>query len=68
MNYKLIAILVLTGLVLLFVVQNVATVEIQFLFWSTQMPRSLLIILLLGAGFALGWFLHSYLQHRKTRV
>lgn len=39
MHYKLIAILILVGLVVLFIVQNVAVVEIQFLFWAIQMPR-----------------------------
>ena len=42
-NGKLITILVLIGMALLFLVQNVAMVEIQFLFWSTSMPRSLMI-------------------------
>jgi len=67
MNFKLIAILVLAGLVLLFVLQNAATVEIQFLFWSLSMPRSLMIFLILGAGFLIGWFLRSYLRFRKSR-
>lgn len=67
MNLKLIVILVASGLALLFIVQNVATVEIQFLFWSTRMPRSLLIILLLGSGFALGWFLNGHLRQRRNR-
>lgn len=65
MNYKLIIILILAGLALLFVFQNVAVVEIQFLFWSTRMPRSLLVVLLLATGTTIGWFLHSFLRYRK---
>ena len=34
MGYKLIFILILAGLAVIFIVQNVAVVEIQFLFWS----------------------------------
>jgi len=67
MNYKLITILILAGLAVLFIVQNVAVVEIQFMFWSTQMPRSLLMFLVLGTGMIIGWFLHSYLHFRKHR-
>ena len=65
MNYKLIFILILAGLAVLFLIQNVAVVEIQFLFWSIQMSRSLLIFFLLAIGIIIGWFLHSYFKHRK---
>lgn len=65
MHYKLIAVLVLAGLALLFIVQNVAGMEIQFLFWSIQMPRSLMIFLVLGVGILIGWFLNSFLAYRK---
>jgi len=65
MNYKMLLALILSGLVVLFVIQNVAVVEIQFLFWSTQMPRSLLIFLLLSLGVIIGWFLHGYVKHDK---
>ena len=50
MNYKMSLILILSGLVALFIIQNAAVVEIQFLFWATQMPRSLLMFLLLSVG------------------
>jgi uncharacterized integral membrane protein len=66
MNYKLTIILILAVLALLFVFQNVAIVEIQFLFWSTSMPRSLLVVLLLATGVTIGWFLHEFLRHRKS--
>jgi len=67
MNYKMMLILILSGLTLLFVIQNVAIVEIQFLFWATQMPRSLLIFLLLAVGFITGWFLRSYIIRREAK-
>lgn len=74
MHYKLIAILILVGLVVLFIVQNVAVVEMQFLFWSiqmprcpdAQMPRSLMIFLVLGTGMIIGWFLSSFLGKRAA--
>jgi putative membrane protein len=67
MNHKMLLILILVGLAVLFIIQNVATVEIQFLFWATQMPRSLLMFLLLAIGVIIGWFLHSYIKHREDK-
>jgi putative membrane protein len=67
MNYKLILILILAGLGVLFIIQNVAVVEIQFLFWSIQLSRSLLIFFLLSIGILIGWFLQGYLKYRKGK-
>ncbi|MFC1816843.1 lipopolysaccharide assembly protein LapA domain-containing protein [Thermodesulfobacteriota bacterium] len=65
MNFKLITILILAGLVVLFIVQNIAVVEIQFLFWSMQISRSLLMFLLLAIGMVMGWFYHGYSKSRS---
>jgi len=67
MNSKLLLILTLAGLAVLFIIQNVAVVEIQFLFWSARMPRSLMMFLLLALGIIIGWFLHGYVKYRKAR-
>ncbi len=64
MNYKLVPILTLVGLVFLFIMQNVSIVDIQFLFWSIQIPRSLLVIIMLAIAVVIGWFLHSFMRHR----
>jgi lipopolysaccharide assembly protein A len=66
-NAKLFFVLLLLGATVLFIIQNVAVVEIQFLFWSMQMSRSLLMFLLLAVGILIGWFLHAYLKHRRAR-
>ncbi len=65
MNIKLVTVLILAGLVVLFIIQNVAVVEIQFLFWSIHMARSLLLFLVLAIGMIIGWFLHSHFKYRK---
>ena len=65
MDAKLIGVLVLAGLVVLFIIQNVAVVEIRLLFWSIQMSRSLLMFLLLAVGMIIGWFLHAYLKKSR---
>lgn len=67
MNYKLFLILLLAGLAVLFIVQNVAVVEIQFLFWSIQLSRSLLVFFLLAIGIIIGWFLRGYLKYRTGK-
>ena len=67
MNYKLVTVLTLAGLAVLFIIQNVTVVEIKFLFWSLQMSRALLMFGLLAIGVMIGWFLHSYLNHRRIK-
>ena len=59
MHLKLVVILILAGPAALFIIQNVASVEIQFLVWSLQISRSLLMLLMLLIGMAIGWGLHG---------
>jgi uncharacterized integral membrane protein len=66
MNIKLVLILILASLAVIFLTQNVAVVEVSFLFWSISMSRALLIFFTLVIGFIIGWFLHSYLSYRKS--
>ena len=66
MNYKLILGIVLAGMALLFIIQNVTVVELKFLFWTLSMSRALMLFLVLSIGIVLGWLLHSYFNRRKT--
>jgi uncharacterized integral membrane protein len=50
MNFKLIAIIILVSIAAIFLVQNVAAVEVTFLFWSISMSRALLIFFTLIIG------------------
>lgn len=65
MQFKKILAFVLGGVGLLFIVQNMAMVEIQFLFWSFSLPRAIFLALLLLIGMLIGWLGHSYLLHKK---
>ena len=65
MQAKLILSLVLAGLAVIFIVQNVAVVDIRFLFWKLSMSRALFMFFLLAIGIVVGWSLHSYQIHRK---
>jgi putative membrane protein len=67
MNYKLIFNLVLVGLMVIFIVQNVAVVEIRFLFWKVSMSRSIMIFLLLAVGIITGWILRSHFGSEKRQ-
>lgn len=65
MNIKLIITMVVIGLVVVFIVQNAAVVEIKFLFWTLAMSRSLLIFIVLCLGAITGWLLSGFLRHRR---
>jgi len=64
-SYKLISTLILIGVVVIFVIQNVAVVEIKFLLWSFEMSRSLLYFIIIAIGIVSGWLLNSYHRHKK---
>lgn len=66
MNLRLLLVLVLSSMAVLFIAQNVAVVEIAFLYWRASMSSALLIFFSLMTGFVLGWFMHSYRLHRKA--
>ena len=67
MNIKLALILILSGIILIFVTQNVAAVEVTFFFWSISLSRALLIFFALALGILIGWFLHSYAEYRHAK-
>jgi len=62
---KLIVSLMLAGLAVIFIVQNVAVVEIKFLLWHISMSRSLFMFFLLAIGIIVGWTLHGIHYYRK---
>jgi uncharacterized integral membrane protein len=64
-SIKSIISLLLIIAVLIFAIQNVAAVEIQFLVWSFSTPRALLILILLGIGFVIGMLFYSIVFRRK---
>ena len=67
MSFNLILVLALAGIALIFVIQNVAAVDVIFLLWTVTLSRALLIIFTLAIGFLLGWFLHSYYSYRRSK-
>jgi len=65
-NIRLILTLTLIGLIVLFSIQNVAEVEVQFLFWSFTTRRAFLIFAVLAIGVIVGWVIHS-VHYRAQR-
>jgi len=67
MNFKIILVIILSGLALIFLAQNIQVVTVSFLFWEISMSRAVLIFFTLLIGFIIGWFLNSYLSYRKDK-
>jgi uncharacterized integral membrane protein len=55
MNIKLIGAYAIGILALIFVIQNLETVQVNFLLWTVQMPRALMLLLVFLAGGATSW-------------
>ena len=64
-SLKSITTLILIIAVLIFAIQNVAAVEIQFLLWSYSIPRALMIVSLIGIGFVIGMLVSSLIFFRR---
>lgn len=55
MNWKWTVILILLLLLVIFTAQNYEIVKIQFLFWSFQTSRAIVIFTTLIVGILIGW-------------
>lgn len=65
MKLKIILGVVIAGLALLFIIQNISVIDIRFMFWTLSISSALLMALLCLIGFLLGWLLHSYSIHNR---
>jgi uncharacterized integral membrane protein len=59
---------ILAVLAALFIMQNVAVMDLRFLFWTLSMSGALLMFLILAVGVILGWLLHGSFNRRKTHA
>ena len=64
-NAKFIFSTILVTLVILFVLQNMTVVEIDFLFWTFTVSRALILFAVLLTGIAIGWLGSFQLEKRK---
>lgn len=67
MNFKIVMVVIFSGLVLAFVAQNIDVVTVRCLFWEMSMSRAVLIFFSVLSGFIIGWFLNSYLSYRRDK-
>ncbi|MDX2425588.1 MAG: LapA family protein [Cycloclasticus sp.] len=51
-------------MVVIFIIQNAAVVDIQLLFWKISMSRSLMMFFVLLIGFVIGWITCGHF-HKK---
>lgn len=59
-----IALLTIGGLLVIFVVQNAARIELQLLVWTVSSRRAFLVLACIAIGFLLGW-LFGYTARRR---
>lgn len=52
-------------LVLVFILQNIRSVPLQYFFWGFTWPLALLIIITLAVGMLLGWGLTRFARRRR---
>jgi uncharacterized integral membrane protein len=63
---KFIVGIIIGVLVIIFMVQNVQTVDIQFLTWTFQIQRAIMILIVFIVGIGIGWVVRS-IGYRKKR-
>ncbi|PIQ10071.1 MAG: hypothetical protein COW71_03765 [Ignavibacteriales bacterium CG18_big_fil_WC_8_21_14_2_50_31_20] len=66
-NFKLIIILALIFITTIFLLQNTQVVNINVLIWTYYMSVSLIVISMLIVGTLFGWFMKSYVNHKKKK-
>ena len=54
-------------LVIVFMVQNVETVDIQFLTWTAHLSRALMILIVFVVGIGIGWVIRSIGYRKKKK-
>jgi uncharacterized integral membrane protein len=68
MNAKLITSIILAGLAAIFIFQNVAMVELKFLFWTLPTSMTLTMFLIFSSEIITGWLLRGTFSRRKSRT
>jgi uncharacterized integral membrane protein len=56
------AVVLMLALVIVFAIQNMASVEVNFLFWSMSVSKFVLVLLVYVLGMASGWGLLELLK------
>ena len=65
--FKFILGIVIGFLAVVFALQNTADVDVKFLAWSLTLPRALVLLLMLAAGFLLGLAVGGLARRRRRK-
>lgn len=65
--FRTISLIVITVLVTIFFIQNLATAEVAFLTWSIAAPRSVIFALIFALGWAAGFLVHALSPRSPAR-
>jgi len=65
--FKVIFGIVIGILAVVFALQNTADVDVQFLVWSLTLPRALILLVMLAAGFLIGLAVSGWARHRRRK-
>ena len=65
MNLKLIFAYAIGILALVFVIQNLETVQVNFLLWTVQMPRAVMLLVVFLAGAATAWLFATFRRNGR---
>jgi len=67
MSGSLITLMVVVIIIVIYVVSNIQPVEVQFLFWETQVSKALLTLVPLLGGIILGFVIAQIARFKKER-
>lgn len=67
MKPKIVAILILSIVLIVFVVQNSNVADVHLLFWTISMSMIILIFSVALIGFAIGYLTHHFVIERKKK-
>jgi len=66
-KFKLTLVFIVSALVFIFVVQNWEVVPLRFLFWSFEVPRLVLVMMLLIFGFLFGLVYATFSRSKEQQ-
>ncbi len=67
MNLKLILAYAIGIIALIFVIQNLETVQVNFLLWTVQMPRAVMLLIVFLAGAATAWLIATLKRSERRQ-
>ncbi len=67
MNLKLILAYAIGIIALIFVIQNLETVQVNFLLWTVQMPRAAMLLIVFLAGAATAWLIATLKRSERRQ-